>query len=71
MREHHTLADMLDALDAPPGALVVMDRGIAIEACLHWLRQQGYRYLVVSRERTRQCRAPNRKSGRWAFHFYV
>ena len=54
VREPHTLAGMLDALDAPPDALVVMDRGIATEDRLDWLREQGYRYLVVSRERTRQ-----------------
>ena len=54
VREHHTLAGMLGALDTPPGALVVMDRGIATEDRLAWLREQGYRYLVVSRERTRQ-----------------
>ena len=29
VREHHTLAEMLDALNAPRAALVVMDRGIA------------------------------------------
>ena len=53
MREHHTLAEMLDALHAPRAALVVMDRGIATEDRLHWLREHRYRYLVVSRERTR------------------
>ena len=53
MREHHTLAEMLDALDAPRGALVVMDRGIATEGRVQWLREHRYRYLVVSRERTR------------------
>ena len=54
VREHHTLAGMLEALNAPPGALVVMDRGLATEDCLVWLHEQGYRYLVVSREQTRQ-----------------
>ena len=54
VREHHTLADMLNALDAPQNALVVMDRGLATEERLAWLRGAGYRYLVVSRERTRQ-----------------
>ena len=44
---------MLDALHAPRAALVVMDRGIATEDRVQWLREQGYRYLVVSRERTR------------------
>ena len=53
VREHHTLAEMLDALNAPRGALVVMDRGIATEDRVQWLREHGYRYLVVSRERTR------------------
>ena len=53
VREHHTLAQMLDALNAPRGALVVMDRAIATEDRVRWLREQGYRYLVVSRERTR------------------
>jgi transposase len=48
--ECRTLAGMLSGLSASPGALVVMDRGIATEANLAWLREQGYRYLVVSRE---------------------
>ena len=52
VREHHTLAEMLDAR-APRGALVVMDRGIATEDRVQWLREHRYRYLVVSRERTR------------------
>ncbi len=45
---------MLTGLNAPPGALVVMDAGIASEATIDWLKNHGYRYLVVSRERTRQ-----------------
>ena len=53
VREHRTLAEMLDALDAPREALVVMDRGIATEECVKWLRDNDYRYLVVSRERIR------------------
>jgi transposase len=52
--EGPTLAGMLQSLGAPPGALVVMDRGLAAEDNLTWLRAQGYRYLVVSRERERQ-----------------
>jgi transposase len=52
--EGTTLEGMLQALAAPAGALVVMDRGIATEENLIWLREQGYRYLVVSRERHRQ-----------------
>jgi hypothetical protein len=45
---------MLESLNAPAGALVVMDRGIATEVSLAWLREQGYHYLVVSRVRRRQ-----------------
>ena len=52
--EGTTLADMLHGLGAPRGALVVMDAGIATEENIVWLRTQGYRYLVVSRERQRQ-----------------
>lgn len=55
--EGQTLELMLSGLAAPPGALVVMDRGIATEANLIWLREKGYRYLVVSRER-RRCFDP-------------
>ena len=32
VREHRTLAGMLEALEAPVGALVVMDRGVATDA---------------------------------------
>jgi hypothetical protein len=45
---------MLQGLGAPRGALVVMDAGIATAENILWLRTQGYRYLVVSRERQRQ-----------------
>ena len=54
VREQQTLAGMLGALQAPRDALVVMDRGVATETCVTWLRDNGYRYLVVSRERHRQ-----------------
>ena len=52
--EGKTLEGMLRSLGAPSGALVVMDRGLAAEENLAWLRAEGYRYLVVSRERERQ-----------------
>ena len=52
--EGTTLAGMLQSLGAPSGALIVMDRGLAAEENLAWLRAEGYRYLVVSRERERQ-----------------
>jgi len=55
--EGKTLERMLNGLGAPAGALVVMDAGIATEANLIWLREHGYRYLVVSRERARQFEA--------------
>ena len=51
--EPTTLADMLSGLQAQPGATVVMDAGIATEADLAWLRQQGYHCVVVSRLRQR------------------
>ena len=52
--EASTLQDMLKGLDAPKGALVIIDAGIAAEANLAWLSDQGYRYLAVSRQRSRQ-----------------
>ena len=51
--ECRTLQEMLTRLDSPSGALVVMDRGVATQENLKWLRENGYRYLVVSRERYR------------------
>ena len=48
-----TRAGMLQRLGAPPGALVVRDRGLAAEEPLSGRRAQGYRYRVVSRERER------------------
>ena len=58
VREQDTLETMLSALGAPSGALVVMDRGVATEDRVAWLRDAGYRYLVVSRERRRSFDAP-------------
>ena len=55
--EGKTLERMLNGLGALAGALVVMDAGIATAANLIWLREHGYRYLVVSRERARQFEA--------------
>lgn len=52
--EGGTLASMLKELDAPVGAMVIMDRGIATQANLDWLIVHRYRYLVVSREKRRQ-----------------
>jgi transposase len=51
--ESKTLEEMLQGLDAPSGALVVMDRGIATKDNIAWLVKHGYRYVVVSRERQR------------------
>ena len=52
--EPTTLKGMLTGLHAAPGATVVMDAGIACEANLTWLREQGYDYVVVSKLRERQ-----------------
>jgi hypothetical protein len=52
--EAATLAEMLEGLKAPPGALVVMDAGIATADNLRWLVEQGYRYLVARRGGHRQ-----------------
>jgi len=53
--EGRTLEALLTDLSAPSGALVVMDRGIATEANLTWLKEPGYRYLVMRREAQRMA----------------
>lgn len=52
--EGKVLRGVLERLQVPKGALIVMDCGAATEDNLKWLREQGYRYLVVSLERTRR-----------------
>lgn len=52
--EPGTLASMVAGLGTPAGALVVMDAGIATDANVVWLVENGYRYLVVRRGGGRQ-----------------
>ena len=52
--EAKTLQGMLIGLNAPPSALVIMDRGIATEDNVTWLKTNNYKYLVVNRELKRQ-----------------
>ena len=51
--EATTLGAMLESLGASREGVVIMDRGIATKANLAWLRDNGYHYLVVSRDSTR------------------
>ena len=51
--EATTLGTMLESLGASRKGVVIMDRGIATKANLAWLRDNAYRYLVVSRDSTR------------------
>lgn len=52
--ESGTLAGMLQALQAPAEAVVVLDKGIATAENVAWLQEQGWRYVVASRERKRE-----------------
>lgn len=52
--ERTTLEQMLGQLGFGRDAVVVMDRGVADECNLAWLREQGYRYVVVSRRQRRE-----------------
>jgi transposase len=54
INEGPTLQVMLSGLKAPPGALVIMDAGIATQANIDWLIAHKYRYLVVRRGGMRQ-----------------
>ena len=51
--EASTVQAMLKGLDAPPTALVILDRGTATKSTLEWLVSANYYYVVVSRERAR------------------
>jgi len=51
--EPESLKEMLGHLQCRKGSTVVMDAGIASESNITWLKEQGYRYLVVSRKRKR------------------
>ena len=51
VNEASTLKEMLESMETPRDARVVMDRGIATKDRIEWLREEGYRYIVVSRER--------------------
>ena len=52
VNEASTLKEMLESLETPRDARVVMDRGIATKDRIDWLHKEGYRYIVVSRERS-------------------
>jgi transposase len=60
--EATTLEEMLAGLGAPQGALVIMDRGIATEENVSWLKEKGYRYLVMARGGKRECVGEEAKS---------
>jgi len=47
--EGKTLEVMLAGLQAQPGALVIMDAGVATQANIDWLVEHKYRYLPVRR----------------------
>ena len=49
VNEDTTLEEMLSTLEASQEALVVMDAGVATSDNIIWLRDRGYRYLVVNR----------------------
>ena len=49
--EAGTLPGMLKGLNAPAGAMVIVDRGLVSAANLAWLKEHGYHYLVMTRER--------------------
>lgn len=49
--EAGTLPGMLKGLNALAGAMVIVDRGLVSAENLTWLKEHGYRYLVMTRER--------------------
>jgi hypothetical protein len=57
--EARTLEEMLEQLAAPEGALVILDRGLATEENIRWLKERGYCYLVMTRGGGREFDAEN------------
>lgn len=49
--EPKTMAEMLQALNAENNATIVMDAGFATEENIAWLKDKGYKYIVVSRKK--------------------
>ena len=51
--EPKTLAGMISTLSSPGmmHPLIVMDAGIATAENIRWLKERGYAYLVVSRQK--------------------
>ncbi len=49
-----TMVSRLHSRSKNKGSIVVLDAGIASQENLDWLKAQGYRYIVVSRERHKE-----------------
>lgn len=67
--ERATLEQMLCELGFGRDAVVVMDRGMADEGSLAWLREQGWRYVVVSRGQRREfeCEGEAESNGKVSY----
>ncbi len=68
--ERATLEQMPAGPGFGPGAVVVMDRGMADGKNLAWLRRQGYRYVVVSRRQHREfeCEGEPESNGKVSYY---
>jgi transposase len=63
-----TLAEMVEALDRRTGnrrAVIVMDRGLATQDNLAWLREQDRRYLAAARKDERDAWTDEFLAGEW------
>lgn len=49
-----TVEQMLTRINAPKGAIVVMDRGFTTKDNIKWLCENKFRYIVISRQQTRK-----------------
>ncbi|MDR2457979.1 MAG: IS1634 family transposase [Clostridiales Family XIII bacterium] len=52
--EQSTLENMIEKLNPAPNTLFVMDRGIATSKNVTFLKENGYRYLVMNRDTKRE-----------------
>ncbi|MEW6041615.1 MAG: IS1634 family transposase [Elusimicrobiota bacterium] len=57
--EGNTFVGMISELGISKSSIIVMDRGIATEENIAWMKSNDYKYIVVSRERYREFEEDN------------
>jgi hypothetical protein len=53
VNESKTLPIVIKSIELSHDIIIIMDKGIATKANVDWLKENGYKYIVANRERTR------------------